>query len=362
MALQGYLDVCAESLIAGWVWDRDDPERRFVVEIRVDGESLTRVPAKQYREDLEKNGIGDGTYAFCYTFPSSIDAKRQEISVVALGADVYLPRSQTDPLATGGHAPLNWPPIEVDLDAEGRKLQTMHDHVNSAWSRLGRIEPYWSVLSHHNFTADSFSQHKEEFFESGKPNIEDFSAFVLRSGADLSPDQTCFELGCGVGRLTAWLSPMFSRVIAADISFNHLQIAKIALEERGIQNVLFLQPQTLKDLKGIGPFDVFFSVIVFQHNPPPIIAYMLRTILQQLKPGGIGYFQIPTYSKGYAFDVDSYLSQINELHDVEMHVLPQRNVIDIVYASDCKLLEIREDDWTGDVNGISNTFLIQKKN
>jgi hypothetical protein len=38
----------------------------------------------------------------------------------------------------------------------------------------------------------------------------------------------------------------------------------------------------------------------------------------------------------------------------------RKTVIKIIYDCDCKLLEVREDAWTGDVNGVSNTFLVQK--
>jgi hypothetical protein len=45
---------------------------------------------------------------------------------------------------------------------------------------------------------------------------------------------------------------------------------------------------------------------------------------------------------------------------MEGHVLPQKDVIEIVYDCECKLLELREDKWTGDANWVSNTFLVQK--
>jgi 2-polyprenyl-3-methyl-5-hydroxy-6-metoxy-1,4-benzoquinol methylase len=250
--------------------------------------------------------------------------------------------------------------MQIDLGADVTELQAMHQHVDATWSHLGEVEPYWSVLTHPMFQADALSSHRDLFFESGKQTVEDFCAFVLRSGVRLSADQICFELGCGVGRLTAWLSPMFSRVIAADVSANHLRIAKTTLSQMGVRNASFYHVANLNDLARIGRFDVFFSLIVFQHNPPPIMAYMLRTILMQLNPDGIGYFQMPTYSKGYSFGVRSYLARIREKNEMEHHVLPQRNVLEIIYDCGCELLELREDGWTGDIDGVSNTFLVQK--
>jgi 2-polyprenyl-3-methyl-5-hydroxy-6-metoxy-1,4-benzoquinol methylase len=362
LALAGYVDICTNTLIAGWAWDNEDPGRRVVVEILADGKSLGHVMARQYRQDLKDNGIGDGAYGFSYSPPLPIDLVSQRISVAAAGTGVYLSNSQLiPPPVGGGRVPLNWPPIEVDLSTNADELQAMYDHVDLTWSQLGSVEPYWSVLTHPSFRTEVFARYKEEFFESGKSNLEDFLAFTQRSGIHLPRERTCFELGCGVGRLTAWLSTVFSRVIAADISAGHLEIAETVLAERGVRNVSLLHLGKLDDVEKVGSFDVFFSVIVLQHNPPPIMSYMLRTLLRQLNPGGMGYFQIPTYSKGYTFRVKDYLSaQIKSERHMEEHVLPQKNVIEIIYDCNCKLLEVREDAWTGDINGVSNTFLVQK--
>jgi hypothetical protein len=46
----------------------------------------------------------------------------------------------------------------------------------------------------------------------------------------------------------------------------------------------------VRQLAQIGGFDFFYSVIVLQHNPPPVIVHMLKTVFAQLNPGGIGYF------------------------------------------------------------------------
>jgi protein-L-isoaspartate O-methyltransferase len=370
MPLNGYIDRCQENCVAGWAWDSDLPGRRLDVEILIDGNAVARITAEEYREDLKHSGIGDGHFGFSYTFPFPVDPESQLISAVVVDTNFFLrrPRSEaTAPedmtfLAGRGSARLNWPPMRIDRGADAAALRAMHDHVNSSWSYLGRTEPYWSVLTDPMFKSITASSHREIFFESGKRAIEDFCAFMLRSGVYLSAEQTCFELGCGVGRLTTSLSPLFSRVTAADVSVNHLRVAEAILAQRGIRNVSLRHLMNLNDLAKIGPFDVFFSLIVFQHNPPPIIAYMLRTILMQLEPNGIGYFQIPTYKLDYTFSVDDYLSRIRgqERTEMEHHVLPQQVVIEIIYDCGCKILEIREDGWTGDVNGVSNTFLIRK--
>lgn len=256
--------------------------------------------------------------------------------------------------------PLNWPPIGVEADVGTDGRRRMHAHLKATWTKLGQEEPYWSVLTNPDFQFNGFPANRSRFYESGRHSVETFDAFLQRSGIELSPEQTCFELGCGVGRLTAWLAPRFSRVIAADISASHLDIAKTALSEKGITNVTFLHLETPEALETLPGFDVFISLLVLQHNPPPIMAFMLRTILEILRPSGVAYFQVPTYWKGYSFHVEQYLSGGAQQRQMEMHVLPQGRVFEIIDALNCRVLEVREDGWTGIGTAISNTFLVQK--
>jgi SAM-dependent methyltransferase len=357
LPLEGYIDLYTDEFIAGWIWDRDDPQRHIDVEILLDGRAVERVTARQYREDLQKNDIGDGNHAFWYTFPAPISRARHSISVRAVGA-IDLPFSGTGS-AVYITRPLDWPAIRVETGAEPAELNALYERVSAVWSHLGRVEPYWSVLTAPEFKAEAFSQY-ELFYSSGKGTIEEFAASVSRAGLSISPHHTCFELGCGVGRLTSWLAPRFKHVIAADISREHLDIAATALRAQNIANVSLRHLTHVRDLLDIGSFDVFFSVIVLQHNPPPVIVYMLKQIFAGLSPGGIAYFQLPTYEKMYSFSVRAYLSAAKDDQSMEMHVVPQNVVVDLIYQSGCRLLEVREDSYTGSPTGISNTFLVQK--
>jgi 2-polyprenyl-3-methyl-5-hydroxy-6-metoxy-1,4-benzoquinol methylase len=259
-----------------------------------------------------------------------------------------------------GFKPLYWAPVAVEVDIETEELRRLHDEVRATWTRLGNEEPYWSVVTDESFRADRSSANLSSFYEGGARAVEEFEAFAMRSGNKLSSEQTCFELGCGVGRMTASLAPRFSRVVAADISASHLNIAQSALSEKGITNVTFRHLATPDALEALPGFDVFVSLIVLQHNPPPIMAFMLRTILEILRPDGIAYFQLPTYLEGYSFNIKAYLSSEMLPRGIEMHVLPQQHVFDIIRVCNCRVLEVREDGWTGIANCISNTFLVQK--
>ncbi|MGQ9368570.1 hypothetical protein [Azospirillum sp. ST 5-10] len=60
----GFIDSISGDRVYGWVWDREEPERRLEVEIRDGDRRLGAVVADLPRPDLRMNGIGDGRYAF----------------------------------------------------------------------------------------------------------------------------------------------------------------------------------------------------------------------------------------------------------------------------------------------------------
>ena len=110
-----------------------------------------------------------------------------------------------------------------------------------------------------------------------------------------------------------------------------------------------------------GPFDLWFSWIVLQHNPPPIIALILRRCFSLLAPGGVAVFQVPTYATGYRFRIAEYLGRIGDDGGIEMHVLPQHVVLGLAAAAGCQPLEIWQDGAAGSPSAwTSNTFVFRK--
>ena len=87
--MRGFVDECTRSLIYGWVWYPAHPDRRVAVEILVDNVPTAQVTAKDYRQDLQDCGIGDGRYGFHYAPSSPIDTEQREISVLADGRLIY---------------------------------------------------------------------------------------------------------------------------------------------------------------------------------------------------------------------------------------------------------------------------------
>ena len=54
-------------------------------------------------------------------------------------------------------------------------------------------------------------------------------------------------------------------------------------------------------------------------------------------------------------------SSLFKAEQMEMHVLPQRFIFEVAAECDCLVLEVQPDNYTGIADGVSNTFLLQKR-
>ncbi len=122
----------------------------------------------------------------------------------------------------------------------------------------------------------------------------------------------------------------------------------------------YKQLTALEQTLGYGPIDLFYSKIVLQHNPPPVMAVLLKNLLAALSPGGIGFFQIPVFKVGYSFLIEKYLQEDNQTN-MEMHFFPQADLLQLVADAGCRVCELFEDDAIGNTASmLSNTLLVQK--
>lgn len=256
--------------------------------------------------------------------------------------------------------PFNLPCIPVETQVSSEVLDQMFQRIQKQWDHLGATEPYWSIVTQpQNYMAE-FDQHREHFYASGNSACQTFLATLRRSGINLAQLDSCLEVGCGVGRVTNYLSGAFSKVIATDISAKHLELAKTHLEDKGVQNVELQHWHNIDQMLQLPQVDAVMSLITLQHNPPPIIVWMLSTLLSRLRSGGVAYFQIPTYKNGYLFEVERYLASTPP-DTLEMHYLPQHEVFKVFAKANCQCLEVREDGMVSDEDQmLSNIFLVQK--
>ena len=260
-----------------------------------------------------------------------------------------------------GSKPLNWPAIKIDVDVSAAQLAEMVRLIEGNWEELGRSEPHWSVLTSEQYKSTKIQETEKMFYQSGKNSLDFMMCAAERCGVDISSLNTGLELGCGVGRVTIWLAQQFRSVIAVDISRPHIALAESAARQHAASNISFVHIDSLQSVMDLPHFDCFYSVIVLQHNPPPVIYAILNALLPKLNPGGVAYFQVPTYRAGYSFDAVAYLASAEIRGRMESHVLPQPVLFSLYAKHSCRVLEVREDPWTASPLMVSNSFLIQKQ-
>ena len=264
----------------------------------------------------------------------------------------------------GGGAPTlsgNEPAVFIEDVQSAQDLHALFRHIQETWQHLGELEPYWSVL-----TSEQFKKSKlrdiDDFYNTGRNHVSTIFATLDRNGVDPHCYQSCLEYGCGLGRVTRWLSERFSFVFGYDISRTHLQEANLYFSIQGINNVILRHIARPGDIINLPRVDLVYSIIVLQHNPPPLIRMIIKEMIRALNPGGAALFQVPTYRLGYRFSLQEYLSEETTKKQMEMHILPQRFIFEIVRQEGGEVLEVIEDGLAGGLRAkeLSNTFLVRK--
>jgi SAM-dependent methyltransferase len=253
--------------------------------------------------------------------------------------------------------PFDLGPLTIEWQTDPDTEKTLLDYVKTTWTKLGENEPHWSVLSSDEFKSVNITEHYESFYASGATDARLIAAVLERHGIPEGRYGRILEYGCGVGRATTHIAKLFREVVAVDISASHLSLAEKTVIDAGCRNVRFLLGKT-PDFGMEESFDLFFSYIVLQHNPPPVIALVLRRMFKYLLPEGLAIFQVPTYVPGYRFNVAQYLLE-PKLETIEMHCFPQQVIFQMARDAGCICLEVRE-DAAMDFPWLSNTFVFKK--
>lgn len=250
--------------------------------------------------------------------------------------------------------------MQIDI-CNKEQIEKIFERTQRTWKAFGEEDPYWSVVTHDEFKAQNINEESiEKFYAQGKKEIIKINAILKRNNkiknwSDLK-NLNIIEIGCGCGRITKKLVRLFKKVTAVDISNGNLEIAKQAITEK---NVEFRLITNVDDYSKLPKADVVYSYIVLQHNSPPVIEYIINSMLQCLKSHGIAIFQVPTYKSDYQFHYNQYIDEEIKTDRVEMHVLPQRRIFEIAYHNACIPLEVHPDDSTGQADE-SRVFVFEK--
>jgi SAM-dependent methyltransferase len=239
------------------------------------------------------------------------------------------------------------------------QIERLIAHARAVWSSYGEQDPYWSVITAENFRAVAIDTDAiETFYASGANDLIWVLDSCARNGVELDFSGVALDFGCGVARAGQHLAARFAHYIGVDISQPHLKLAAERCASVGLANTTF---QTLPQMLDQPPsVDFIYSVLVLQHNAPPVMADLLGRLCAALRPGGLIYFQVPVALRNYTFDLEKYLAAPPAHGQMEMHCLPQRDVFQILADHQVDLLEMLPDYGIGSC-GLSATFFGRKR-
>ena len=251
------------------------------------------------------------------------------------------------------------PPLDVETSADADALQELWRNVRLTWEGLGDKRPFYSVLTEERYLPAHIRDSEPQFWASGQIEVDQLTDYLRSIGYVSCKDMTVLEYGCGVGRMTVPLAAIAKEVIAYDISEPLLKLARKRAAALGRTNIRMV---ALGDRlpAAFEPCDLFYSKIVLQHNPPPLIAYLLRALIRSLRRNGVGIFQVTTYCVGYRFDLRSAL-QSPQHAEMEMHCYPQTDLFALIAEEGAKLIQVREDNAPERLDlFVSQTFVLTK--
>lgn len=231
----------------------------------------------------------------------------------------------------------------------------MSDRHRQQWEALGRVDPYWAVISEPAMKGGRWDS--AAFFESGANEIREVLAHLEALG--LEPARgLALDYGCGVGRLTRALAGAFTRAVGVDFSGSMLEEARRA--NAGVANARF-ERNDGRSLAAIATasVDLVYSVIALQHSPPADQREVIREFGRVTVPGGVAVFQTPSRpnlgtASGIAFRIlGNRLLNLPRrvLHGkgrvMEVHALDRDEVVRLLGESGFEVREIERYDVAG---------------
>jgi SAM-dependent methyltransferase len=159
------------------------------------------------------------------------------------------------------------------------------------WDEKALENPMYYVSSYRPYD----DQDEAEFWRWGRVLG---ARFLEQSEIPFTGEETILEIGCGIGRFTAYFAGRFRRVHAMDVSPRMIEQARENLGEVDNVRLCTGNGYDLADYRD-KQFDFVFSYLTFQHIPDAeITAHYIREAGRVLKEGGHFYFQVNNLPSG----------------------------------------------------------------
>jgi SAM-dependent methyltransferase len=161
------------------------------------------------------------------------------------------------------------------------------DSTTDDWERLGRLDPFWAVISDDDFRRQNMTDARlARFLESGEAYVDHlWHRCGAWFGTPFAPARA-LDFGCGVGRVALPLAKRVSAVVAVDAADSMLAHAGQLLDRHAVTNVELLKGDD--ELSRVaGPFDLVHSAIVFQHIPAARGVQLIRRLVELAAVRGV---------------------------------------------------------------------------
>jgi protein-L-isoaspartate O-methyltransferase len=162
------------------------------------------------------------------------------------------------------------------------KESTVRSTVPTVFQKVLRTPTAWRLTGLTWWTATVATRGR---YLSTEEYLADSRTLVNRMHGLLQPHFTVLEFGCGIGGNLITISPQIDHGIGLDINRGFVRIAQRLARRCRARNVEFLAYDGSKFPK-LPPFDLIFSLGVFERIPKTIVDSYISRFQALLKPGG----------------------------------------------------------------------------
>lgn len=134
-AYEGALQSSRYPYIRGWVWDKNNPEQRLVVEVLLNGKQIAIIKADHYGQDVYDHGKGDGHKCFQIRLTQTLDPNQPHYISAKVANSNYILKESPRLLEFDQQAHLLlWQSAKQTSSFEG-KLEQVTENGIRGWAR-----------------------------------------------------------------------------------------------------------------------------------------------------------------------------------------------------------------------------------
>ncbi len=230
----------------------------------------------------------------------------------------------------------------ADVFVPPEVVDQLFEKTSYYWRNIASApnQMYWSVLTDKKWSLELTDEDRGQFVATGKPYADRVLALYTACSGRSVTNLTCIDFGSGVGRLAINFASHVDKVHAVDFSESHLQELQRNAAMLDCASKIETWPIRLPaDLDKLPKVDLVYSLIVLQHNTPPVIAAMMLALLNKLQPDGYAFLHVTLAGAGYeGFVVEDYLASTKAGTRMETHILPRANINALAVRAGCEIV------------------------